>query len=116
MIRNLHHWFPALALGSMLVLAFAACSKDHEDSTWNVDENDGENDGENNGENADPGDDEALQLQGEVVPSAGTSLSDDFTLSGQVAPGYEPTEAESQDYRLQLEPPTVTETQAIDPE
>ncbi len=110
-MRTLHRWLPILALGLSLVVTGLACSDGPGDeSTLNVDQDD-TNDNDDNQNNQDNDQDEdSLQLQGEMVPAAGTSLSDNFTLSGHVVPSYEPTEAESESYQLAWEPPTVTET------
>lgn len=107
-MNTFRRWIPVVALGSSLVFAGLACSDEPDDeSTFNIGQND-TNDKNDNQKNAP--DEDALQLQGQMVPAAGTSMSDEFTLSGQVVPGYEPTEAESDSFQLEWEPPTVTET------
>ncbi len=49
-----------------------------------------------------------LRLQGQLVPGGGYSMSNSFTVSGHLAPGWREQTSTSASFRLELSPPTTT--------
>ncbi len=105
----------------LTIATFAACSSDPDTHTPDTGENiePGPDTGEPDTSEPDTGepdtgepdtgepDDEGLVLQGHLAPSGGMSMSNSFTLSGELAPNMPGTSSSSSSFVLEQTPPIL---------